>query len=68
MLAGELKHGPLALVDEAMPVILVMPRDRHYEVGRELLPQRAPSALAEARPSVGWAAHTADRSHVDRNP
>ena len=26
--AGELKHGPLALVDEDMPVIAVMPNDR----------------------------------------
>ena len=25
--AGELKHGPLALVDEDMPVICVMPKD-----------------------------------------
>ena len=27
ILAGELKHGPLALVDENMPVLLVMTRD-----------------------------------------
>lgn len=26
--AGELKHGPLALVDEAMPVVAVAPNDR----------------------------------------
>ncbi|KFN48800.1 glutamine--fructose-6-phosphate transaminase (isomerizing) [Arenimonas composti] len=26
--AGELKHGPLALVDDSMPVIAVMPNDR----------------------------------------
>jgi len=32
VLAGELKHGPLALVDETMPVALIMPRDCHYEV------------------------------------
>ncbi|HET7845172.1 MAG TPA: glutamine--fructose-6-phosphate transaminase (isomerizing) [Xanthomonadales bacterium] len=29
--AGELKHGPLALVDEAMPVIAVAPNDRLLE-------------------------------------
>jgi glucosamine--fructose-6-phosphate aminotransferase (isomerizing) len=25
--AGELKHGPIALIDEAMPVIVIAPRD-----------------------------------------
>ncbi|KAF9109566.1 glutamine--fructose-6-phosphate transaminase (isomerizing), partial [Mortierella sp. 14UC] len=30
ILAGELKHGPLALVDENMPVILIMTRDSLY--------------------------------------
>ncbi len=29
--AGELKHGPIALVDEEMPVIVVAPDDRLYE-------------------------------------
>ena len=29
--AGELKHGPIALIDERMPVVVVAPRDRHYE-------------------------------------
>ena len=28
--AGELKHGPIALVDEDMPVVLLLPRDRYY--------------------------------------
>jgi glucosamine 6-phosphate synthetase-like amidotransferase/phosphosugar isomerase protein len=27
ILAGELKHGPLALIDKAMPVIMVVTRD-----------------------------------------
>lgn len=30
ILAGELKHGPLALVDKAMPVIMVITRDPVY--------------------------------------
>ncbi|CAO1612585.1 unnamed protein product [Parajaminaea phylloscopi] len=30
ILAGELKHGPLALIDESMPVILVMTKDSLY--------------------------------------
>jgi len=29
--AGEMKHGPIALIDEQMPVVIVMPRDRHYD-------------------------------------
>jgi glucosamine--fructose-6-phosphate aminotransferase (isomerizing) len=29
--AGELKHGPIALVDEHMPVIVIAPRDDLYE-------------------------------------
>jgi glucosamine--fructose-6-phosphate aminotransferase (isomerizing) len=29
--AGELKHGPIALVDESMPVIVIAPRDDHYD-------------------------------------
>jgi glucosamine--fructose-6-phosphate aminotransferase (isomerizing) len=29
--AGEMKHGPIALIDEEMPVVVVCPRDEHYE-------------------------------------
>ena len=29
--AGEMKHGPIALIDDAMPVVALMPRDRHFE-------------------------------------
>ena len=29
--AGEMKHGPIALVDEDMPVVVLAPRDRLYE-------------------------------------
>lgn len=32
ILAGELKHGPLALVDKAMPIILIVTRDPVYQV------------------------------------
>ncbi|TPX31857.1 glutamine---fructose-6-phosphate transaminase (isomerizing) [Synchytrium microbalum] len=31
ILAGELKHGPLALIDALMPIIMVMTKDRHYD-------------------------------------
>lgn len=30
ILAGELKHGPLALIDYHMPVIMVIMRDNCY--------------------------------------
>jgi glucosamine--fructose-6-phosphate aminotransferase (isomerizing) len=29
--AGEMKHGPIALIDESMPVVVVAPRDSVYE-------------------------------------
>lgn len=29
--AGEMKHGPIALIDKSMPVIAIMPRDPWYE-------------------------------------
>lgn len=29
--AGEMKHGPIALIDEHMPTVVVMPQDSHYE-------------------------------------
>jgi glucosamine--fructose-6-phosphate aminotransferase (isomerizing) len=29
--AGELKHGPIALIDEAMPVVVIAPYDRVFE-------------------------------------
>ena len=29
--AGEMKHGPIALIDEDMPVVALCPRDAHFE-------------------------------------
>ena len=29
--AGELKHGPIALIDESMPVIVIAPHDRVFD-------------------------------------
>jgi glucosamine--fructose-6-phosphate aminotransferase (isomerizing) len=29
--AGEMKHGPIALIDEDMPVVGICPKDCHYE-------------------------------------
>ena len=31
ILAGELKHGPLALIDNEMPIIMVVANDHTYE-------------------------------------
>jgi glucosamine--fructose-6-phosphate aminotransferase (isomerizing) len=28
--AGEMKHGPIALIDESMPVVVLIPRDEVY--------------------------------------
>ncbi|KAM0745563.1 SIS domain-containing protein, partial [Meredithblackwellia eburnea MCA 4105] len=39
ILAGELKHGPLALIDESMPVILIMTEDSLYKKVRSALEQ-----------------------------
>jgi glucosamine--fructose-6-phosphate aminotransferase (isomerizing) len=29
--AGEMKHGPIALIDAALPVVVLCPKDRNYE-------------------------------------
>ena len=43
--AGEMKHGPIALVDEEMPVVVLAPRDRLYEkTVNNLMEVRARSA------------------------
>ncbi|CAG7849715.1 Glutamine--fructose-6-phosphate aminotransferase [isomerizing] Short=GFAT; AltName: Full=D-fructose-6-phosphate amidotransferase; AltName: Full=Hexosephosphate aminotransferase [Serendipita indica DSM 11827] len=39
ILAGELKHGPLALIDENMPVIIIMTRDSLYPKVQNALAQ-----------------------------
>lgn len=39
ILAGELKHGPLALIDENMPVILIMTKDSLYQKVQNALQQ-----------------------------
>lgn len=39
ILAGELKHGPLALIDEELPVILIMTQDSLYPKVQSALQQ-----------------------------
>jgi len=29
--AGEMKHGPIALISEEMPVVILLPRDRYFQ-------------------------------------
>jgi len=29
--AGEMKHGPIALLDASVPVLVLLPKDRHYD-------------------------------------
>lgn len=43
--AGEMKHGPLALIDERMLIVMVAPKDQHYE--------KTVSNLEEARARGG---------------
>lgn len=43
--AGEMKHGPLALIDDRMLIVMVAPRDQHYE--------KTVSNLEEARARGG---------------
>ncbi len=45
ILAGEMKHGPLALVDENMPIIVIATRDRMHAKMQSVIQQlRARSA------------------------
>jgi glucosamine--fructose-6-phosphate aminotransferase (isomerizing) len=43
--AGEMKHGPIALIDENLPVVVLVPRGPHYE--------KVVSNLAEVRARQG---------------
>jgi glucosamine--fructose-6-phosphate aminotransferase (isomerizing) len=43
--AGEMKHGPIALIDEHLPVVVLVPRGPHYE--------KAVSNLAEVKARQG---------------
>lgn len=39
ILAGELKHGPLALIDENIPIIIIMTKDSYYPKVQSALQQ-----------------------------
>lgn len=53
ILAGELKHGPLALVDKEMPVIMIIMRDACYNKCQNALQQITARSVSSDR----WA-HT----------
>jgi glucosamine--fructose-6-phosphate aminotransferase (isomerizing) len=57
--AGEMKHGPIALIDKDMPVVVVAPKDRLYEKTvsnlMEVKARRAPviALVAEGERELG---------------
>ena len=62
--AGEMKHGPIALIDKDMPVVVLAPRDRLYEKTvsnlMEVKARRAPviAFVAEGERELGKIADT----------
>jgi len=56
--AGELKHGPIALIDETMPVIVVAPSDELFE--------KTASNLEEASARGGRVILISDRAGIAR--
>ena len=33
IMSGELKHGPLAMVDKVLPIVMIITKDHLYKVG-----------------------------------
>ena len=58
--AGELKHGPLALVDEDMPVVVIAPNDSLLE--------KVKSNMQEVRARGGELFVFADRTATSMSP
>lgn len=63
ILAGELKHGPLALVDKEMPVIMIIMRDACYNKCQNALQQ----VTARSVSSGGGIVHTHTHIQVYTN-
>ena len=55
--AGEMKHGPIALIDEHLPVVVLAPRGPHYE--------KVVSNLAEVRARQGKVLAVATKGDAD---
>jgi glucosamine--fructose-6-phosphate aminotransferase (isomerizing) len=67
--AGEMKHGPIALIDEKMPVVVVAPQDRVYDKMISQIEQvktRGGTVIAVANEGDDFIASKAD--HVLRIP
>lgn len=54
---GEMKHGPIALIDEKMPTMVIIPRDRVYE--------KMLSNISEIKTRVGYVIAVAFEDDVD---
>ncbi len=76
--AGELKHGPIALIDKTLPVVVIAPYDRHFEKtisnmhevmarGGKALVISCAKGLAEAGKDV-WAKIEAPETNDDLAP
>ncbi|CAF90172.1 unnamed protein product, partial [Tetraodon nigroviridis] len=68
ILAGELKHGPLALVDKLMPVIMIIMRDHTYTKCQNALQQviaRQVGTKVEVRPIVNLRVKTITRPSMN---
>ncbi len=67
--AGEMKHGPIALIDEQMPVVVITPLGAHYEkTASNLQETRARQGRVVAIASEGDDAITAQADDVLRVP
>jgi glucosamine--fructose-6-phosphate aminotransferase (isomerizing) len=60
--AGELKHGPIALIDETMPVVVIAPYDRVFE---KTLSNMQEVAAREGRIILFTDSKGAQEAHVD---
>ncbi len=55
--AGEMKHGPIALIDEKMPTMVIIPKDRVYE--------KTLSNISEIKARLGYVVVVADENDED---
>jgi glucosamine--fructose-6-phosphate aminotransferase (isomerizing) len=63
--AGEMKHGPVALIDEAMPVVAIATQDRVYDKMISQVEQvRARDGIVIALATEGDEAITRKANHV----
>lgn len=56
--AGELKHGPIALIDEDLPIVVLAPSDRHFE--------KTVSNMQEVMAREGMALLISDKAGIEK--